>query len=190
MKKLKLAMQMTIDGFVAGPNGEADWVFLPGKQDPAAFKFGIDLAGSCDTLLIGRKSAAGFTAHWENLADNHPDSPWNPFAKLIADMRKIVFSHDLHEFNFRNIEVETGHLVTVVQELKKQSGKDLLVYGGVNFAKSLIGLNLVDEYYFIVNPVALGSGQTIFSGKQIMQLQESIAYSNGKVMNRYVPVGG
>jgi dihydrofolate reductase len=188
MRKLKLAMQMTIDGFVAGPNGEADWVFLPGKQDPAAFKFGIDLAGSCDTLLIGRKSAAGFTAHWENVADNQPDSPWNPFAKLIADMRKIAFSHTETEFNFRNLEVETGDLATVVQELKNQPGKDLLVYGGVNFARSLINLNLVDEYYFIVNPVALGIGQTIFSGKQIMQLQESTAYSNGKVMNKYVPV--
>jgi dihydrofolate reductase len=188
MKKLKLAMQMTIDGFVAGPNGEADWVFLPGKQDPAAFKFGIDLAGSCDTLLIGRKSAAGFTSHWENVADNQPDSPWNPFAKLIADMHKIVFSHHQHEFNFRNLEIETGDLATVVQELKNQPGKDLLVYGGVNFAKSLINLNLVDEYYFIVNPVALGTGQTIFSKKQIMQLLESTAYSNGKVMNKYVPV--
>lgn len=179
---------MTIDGFVAGPNGENDWVFIPGKQDPAAFKFGIDLAGSCDILLIGRKSAPDFTGHWQNVADNQPDSPWHPFAKLIADMRKIVFSHTQTEFNFRNLEVENGDLATVVQELKNQPGKDIVVYGGVNFARSLITLNLVDEYYFIVNPVALGSGQAIFSERKIMQLEESITYSNGKVMNKYVPV--
>jgi dihydrofolate reductase len=188
MKKLKLAMQMTIDGFVAGPNGENDWVFIPGKQDPAAFKFGIDLAGSCDTLLMGSKLTAEFTGHWQNVADNQPDSPWNPFAKLIADMRKIVFSHTKQEFNFRNLEVENGDLAMVVNELKKQPGKDIVVYGGVNFAKSLVSLNLVDEYYFIVNPVALGAGQTIFSERKIMQLEESITYLNGKVMNKYVPV--
>jgi len=187
MRKLKLQMQMTIDGFVAGPKGENDWVFLPGKNDPAAFKFGIDLAESCDTLLIGRKSTAGFTGHWENVADNQPDSPWNPFAKLIADMRKIVFSRTQAEFNFRNLEVENGDLATVVSELKKQPGKDILVYGGVNFVKSLISLNLVDEYYFIVNPVALGTGQTIFSKRKIMQMESSTPYLNGKVMNKYVP---
>ena len=163
-------------------------MFIPGKQDPAAFKFGIDLAESCDTLLIGRKSTADFTGHWENVADNQPDSPWNPFAKLIADMRKIVFSSTKTEFNFRNLEVENGDLATVVGELKKQPGKDIVVYGGVNFARSLVGLNLVDEYYMIVNPVAIGTGQTIFSERKIMELQESTAYSNGKVMNKYVPV--
>lgn len=188
MRKLKLAMQMTIDGFVAGPKGENDWVFLPGKQDPAAFKFGIGLAESCDTLLLGRKMIPGFTQHWENVADNQPDCPWYPYAKLVVAMRKIVFSHTQTEITGRNLEMGNGDLATLVQELKNQPGKDLLVYGGVNFVRSLIKLNLVDEYYFIVSPVALGSGQTIFSGKQIMQLQESRAYSNGKVMNKYVPV--
>ena len=187
MKKLKLAMQMTIDGFVAGPNGENDWVFLPGKQDPAAFKFGLDLAGGCDTLLIGRKSANDFTGHWQNVADNQPDSPWNPFAKLIADMRKIVFSHAPNEFNFRKIEVENGDLATVVQELKKQPGKDIAVYGGVEFARSLISLDLVDEYYFIISPVAIGSGQTIFTGRKIMKLESTTEYLNGKVLHKYVP---
>ena len=181
---------MTIDGFVAGPNGEIDWVFVPGKQDPAALQSTIDLAGSCDTLLIGSKSTAGFNGHWENVADSQPDSPWNPFAKLIVDMRKIVFGHTQAEFNFRNLEVENGDLATVVQELKKQTGKDIIVYGGVNFARSLINLNLVDEYYMIVNPVAIGSGQTIFSERKIMELQDSTSYSNGKVMNKYVPVVG
>ena len=63
MRKLKLQMQMTIDGFVAGPNGEQDWVFLPGKQDPAALQSTLELARSCDTLLIGRKIMREFTQH-------------------------------------------------------------------------------------------------------------------------------
>ncbi len=185
MRKLKLQMQMTIDGFVAGPNGENDWVFLPGKQDPAALQFTLDMADSCDTILSGSSLAHGWVDHWQNIADNQPDNPWNPFAKLMVSHRKIVFSRTETHIPGHNVEVENRDLATVVQELKNQPGKDIIVYGGVNFARSLIGLNLIDEYYMIVNPVALGTGQTIFTERKIMQLEQSIAYTNGKVMNKY-----
>lgn len=188
MRKLKLAMQITIDGFVAGPNGENDWVFLPGKQDPAAFQFGIDLASSCDSLLLGRKMIPGFTNHWENVADNQPDSPWHPYAKIIANMRKIVFSRTQTKITGRNVEIENRDLATVVKELKKQPGKDILVYGGVEFVSSLVKENLVDEYYMIVNPIAIGTGKTIFNQRKIMKLENSVFYTNGKVLNKYLPV--
>jgi len=97
MRKLKLQIQMTIDGFVGGPNGENDWVFLPGTPNPEALQqmigFGAELAAGCDTLLLGRKLASsGFCTYWENVADNQPENPWNPLARLIADHRKIAFS--------------------------------------------------------------------------------------------------
>jgi dihydrofolate reductase len=188
MRKLKLAMQMTVDGFVAGPNGENDWVFLPGKQDPAALQFTIDLAGSCDIILSGSKLANGWVDHWQNVADNQPDSPWNPFAKLMVNMRKIVFTRSHAEITGPNVEVESRDLATVVNELKNQQGKDILVYGGVEFVSSLVRENLIDEYYMIVNPVAIGSGLSIFKERKIMQLESSVAYTNGKVLNKYVPV--
>lgn len=178
---------MTIDGFAAGPNGENDWVFLPGKQDPAAFQFGIDLASGCDTLLLGRKTAPEFVAHWENVFDNQPDSPWNPFAKLMVNHRKIAFSRTETAIPGRNLEVENGDLATVVQALKSQPGKDLLVYGGVSFVSSLVGLNLIDEYYIIVNPVAIGNGLSIFKDRKVLTLESSVAYANGKVLNKYLP---
>lgn len=188
MRKLKLQMQITLDGFAAGPNGENDWVFIPGAQDPAALQATIDLADSCDTILAGRKMVSGFLNHWQDVADNQPDNPWNPFAKLMVSHRKIIFSKTESDIPGNNAEIENGDLATVVQELKNQPGKDLLVYGGVGFVRSLISLDLVDEYYLIVNPVAIGSGQTIFSERKIMQLESSTAYSNGKLMNKYVPV--
>src|ERR1700761_4353995 len=90
MRKLKLQMQITVDGFVAGPNGENDWVFASPKKDPEALQkninFSAELAAGCDTLLLGRKLASsGFCGYWENVADNQPENPWNPLAKLIAD---------------------------------------------------------------------------------------------------------
>lgn len=182
-------MQMTIDGFVAGPNGENDWVFVPGKQDPAALQATIDLAGSCDTILAGRKMIQGFIGHWENVADNQPDNPWHPFAQHMVNHRKIIFSRtESTGITARNLEVENGNLATVVNDLKSRPGKDIIAYGGVNFASSLIELGLVDEYYFIINPVAIGSGLSVFKERKIMTLESSVVYTNGKMLNKYVPV--
>lgn len=186
-------MQITIDGFVAGPNGEQDWVFISGKQDPEALQkivgFGADLATGCDTLLIGRKlAAAGFCNYWENVADNQPDNPWHPLAQLIADHRKIAFSSTETTLPGRNLEVENGDLASVVQTLKEKPGKDILVYGGANFVSSLVSLNLIDEYYLIVNPIAIGSGISIFKERKVLELESSIALKSGKVINKYLPV--
>jgi dihydrofolate reductase len=193
MRKLKLQMQMTVDGFMAGPNGEQDWVFISGKQDPEALQqivdFSVDLAASCDTILLGRKlSHGGFIDYWKNVGENQPENPWNPFGKLMVSHRKIAFSHTQTEIAGDNVEVENGDLATAVQELKKQPGKDLLVYGGVGFVSSLVSLNLIDEYYFIVNPVAIGSGLSIFKERRVFELESSTAFKHGKVLNKYLPV--
>jgi len=193
MRKLKLQMQITLDGFVGGPNGENDWVFLTGKKDPEilqkSIEFGIELATGCDTLLLGRKLAAsGFCTYWEDVADNQPDNPWNPLAKLIANHHKIAFSRTETTLPGRNLEVENGDLATVVNSLKNQPGKDILVYGGADFVSSLVSLNLIDEYYLVVNPIAIGSGLSIFKEIKVLELESSIAHKNGKTINKYIPV--
>jgi dihydrofolate reductase len=187
MRKLKLQMQVTVDGFVGGPNGENDWVFINGAPDANTLQDIFDIAAGCDTLLLGSKTGPGFHEYWKNVADNQPDNPWNAIAKQIVGHRKIIFSSTIT--TDPNAEVEDGDLANVVNALKNQPGKDLLVYGGASFVSSLISLNLIDEYYFIVNPVAIGSGLTIFKERKIMQLESSNAYLNGKVLNKYVPVG-
>jgi dihydrofolate reductase len=193
MRKLKLQMQMTVDGFVAGPNGEQDWVFASGKKDPEALQqivdFSVELAASCDTILLGRKlSHAGFIDYWQNVGENQPENPWNPFGKLMVSLRKIAFSRTETAIAGHNVEVENGDLATVVQALKNQPGKDLLVYGGVNFVSSLVSLNLIDEYYLIVNPIAIGSGLSIFNERKVLELESSNAFKHGKILNKYVPV--
>jgi dihydrofolate reductase len=193
MRKLKLQIQTTIDGFVAGPNGEFDWAFIAGKDDPEALQqmigFGVDLAASCDTFLLGRKLAAStFCTYWENVADNQPDNPWHPLAQLITNHRKIAFSRSETSLPGRNLEVEKGDLTTAVQALKNQPGKDILVYGGADFVSSLISFNLIDEYYLIVNPVAIGVGLSIFKERKVLELESSIAFKHGKILNKYLPV--
>ena len=187
MRKLKLQVQMTIDGFVAGPEGENDWVFVSGP-DEAGFRKIIELADSCDTILLGRKMTRGFIDHWENVVDNQRDSPQQPLAQLMVNLRKIVFSRTETVIKGRNLEVENGDLATAVQALKKEPGKDIMVYGGANFVSSLISQNLIDEYFIIINPVAIGNGLSIFKEKKLLKLENSIVFKNGKVLNKYLPV--
>jgi dihydrofolate reductase len=193
MRKLKLQMQTTLDGFVAGPNGENDWVFIPGQQNPEALQqvitFGVELAASCDTILLGRKLGdSGFVGYWENVA-TQPENPWQLFGQLMADHRKIAFSHTETSVADPKIEVENGDLETVVKALKNQPGKDIIVYGGVDFVSSLVSLNLIDEYYLIVNPITIGAGLSIFKERKVLELQSSVAFKSGKIVNKYVPVG-
>lgn len=186
MRKLKLQVQMTIDGFVAGPDGQLDWMWIAGGRDETMFRKIIELADSCDTILMGRKMTPGFIDYWEKVVDNQPDSPEQPLAQLMVNLRKITFSRTQTAIQGRNLSVENGDLVAAVQALKKEPGKDIMVYGGANFASSLISANLVDEYYIFRNPVAIGNGLSIFKEQKILKLESSISYDNGKVLSKYV----
>jgi dihydrofolate reductase len=188
MRKLKLQVQMSLDGFVAGPNGEGDWIFAGGPPDEIAINKVLDLADSCDTILMGRGMSGEFISYWESVVDNQPDSPQLPLAQRMVNMHKIIFSRTQTAIEGRNAEMENGDLVAAVHALKSEPGKDIIVYGGANFVSSLISGNLIDEYYIFVNPVALGSGLSIFKEKKILKLVSSASYNHGKVLNKYVPV--
>jgi dihydrofolate reductase len=188
MRKLKLQVQMTIDGFVAGPDGQLDWMWIPGKQDESIFQHVIELADSCDTILLGRKMTREFIDYWENVVDNQPDSPELALAQRMVNMRKIAFSRTQTAITGRNLEVENGDLAAAVQALKNEPGKDIMVYGGANFVSSLISQNLIDEYFIFRNPVAIGNGLSIFKEKKLLELESTIAYKSGKVLLKYLPV--
>jgi dihydrofolate reductase len=187
MRKLKLQIQMTVDGFVAGPNGELDWIWI-GKPDESIIQKAIDLADTCDTILLGRKMTRGFIDHWENVVDNQPDNRDLPLAQRMVNMRKIAFSHTETAMKGRNLEVENGDLSGAIHALKKQPGKDIMVYGGATFASSLISQNLVDEFYIFRRPVAIGNGLSIFKEQKILELESSFIYKNGTILNKYLPV--
>jgi dihydrofolate reductase len=186
MRKLILQMQLSLDGFAAGPNGEHDWVFKSGP-DAAGFQKIIEIAQSCDTLLLGRKMSQGFIAHWENIA-HQPDSREVELARQIVSMRKIIISRSETAANGVNTEVSNDDLTTLVQTLKNEPGEDILVYGGVELVGSLISLNLIDEYNLFICPIALGQGQSIFFEEKALKLESSMVYKNGKVLNKYLPV--
>ena len=101
----------------------------------------------------------GFVSHWENVVSNNPD---HPFAKKMVDIPKVVFTKTLDKPTWNNTTLAKGNLAEEITNLKKQNGKDIIVYGGASFVSALIKEGLIDEYHLIVNPVAIGNGMPIF----------------------------
>jgi dihydrofolate reductase len=189
MRRLKLQMQVTIDGYVAGPEGQLDWM-TPGQvefdADPEIVALINQLTDTSDTILMGRKMTGEFIKHWEH-AVTQKDSPEHAFAQKMVRLPKVVFSKTVKHVEGTNVRVENGDLVDAVRKLKSESGKDLLVYGGATFVSSLIENGLIDEMKFFVNPVAIGSGMRVFKGKKPLKLAASKAYECGIVVNSYLP---
>src|SRR5436309_9714594 len=184
MRKLKLQMQMTINGYVAGPNGENDW--MTWNPDSELLAFMNSLIDSSDTLLLGRKLVTGgFIEFWENALDKNPETP---FAKKIVDIPKVVFTKTLDKSSWNNTTLAKGNLADEIADLKKQNGKDILVFGGAGFVSSLIKEGLIDEYHLIVNPTAISSGMTIFNSLDTIQKCSPIQsklYPGGKTVLSY-----
>jgi dihydrofolate reductase len=185
MRKVKLQMQMTINGYVAQPNGKNDWMTWNPDDELTAFM--SSLLDTSDTLLLGRKTAEGIIKYWEDTAI---ENPTHPFAKKIADIPKIVFTKTLDKSIWNKTTLAKGNLAGEIANLKKQNGKDILVFGGAGFVSSLIKEGLIDEYHLIVNPTAIGNGMTIFNslnGIQKFTPIQAKLYSGGKTVLSYKP---
>src|SRR5215472_887715 len=136
MRKVKLQMQMTINGYVGGPNGKNDW--MTWNPDSEFIEFLISMLDTSDTLLLGRKTADTLITYWENEAVNNPN---HPFAKKIAAIPKVVFTRTLDESKWTNTTLAKGNLAEEIAGLKKSNNsgsKDILVFGGASFVSSLI----------------------------------------------------
>ena len=182
MRKLKLQMQITVDGFVAGPDGQLDWTTV--DMDEKLLAFIVHLTDTSDTILLGRKMTDGFTAYWESV---QPSSPEYDFAQRMVKTPKVTFSRTVKSVKGQNIRVENGALVDAVNGLKNQPGKDIIVYGGATFVSALIENRLIDELNFFVNPIAIGKGLQVFSQRTPLSLVKSVAYASGIVVNTYTP---
>jgi dihydrofolate reductase len=167
MRKLKLQVQISVDGYVGGPNGELDW--RTWNWDDKLKAFAYPLRDVCDTILLGRKMAEVFIPHFEdtvnNLQPKNADKALDEkfaYANRMVSMPKIVFSKTMKTFDGKNVSVENGDFVTSIKNLKSREGKDIIVYGGAGFVSSLIKEGIIDEFNFFVNPVMINKGLRIF----------------------------
>ena len=181
-------MQVSLDGFVARPNGELDWM-MSGQLHGEVGNLVNELIDSSDTILMGRKMTDEFVSYWTKAVEN-PENSEYAFAKKMLDTPKIVFTKTLNESPWANTALAKGDIVEEVNRLRNQTGKDILVYGGADFVSSLIKENLIDEYNFFINPTAIGEGMTIFgkleNSSSCLNLNSSQSFSCGVVVNTYL----
>lgn len=166
MRKLKLQVQISVDGFISGPNGEMDWLVFNWSDDIKEYV--DEITRPVDTILLGRNLAAGFIPHWAAVAAD-TNNPEQEAGIKYSETKKIVFSKTLTKSEWDNTEVENGDFVEKIKLLKQQQGKDLIVYGGAGFVSSLIKEQLIDELHLFVNSAILGKGMPVFQEVETMQ---------------------
>ncbi len=187
MRTLKLQTQMSIDGFIAGANGEMDWMTF--HWDDALKQYVSDVTESVGTIILGRNLAQGFIPHWAAVAAN-PDDPDVLAGRKFSETPKVVFSKTLTKSEWANTTLATGDIVEEITALKQQSGGDIIAYGGSTFVSNLIKNNLIDEYHLFVNPTAIGRGMPIFAGLAAnlnLKLVNATAFDCGIVVLCYKP---
>ncbi len=207
MRKLILKMSMSLDGFVAGPNGEIDWLFRTSSDDGKAWT--VETLSRAGLHAMGSRTFRDMAAYWPTSRE--------PFAAPMNEIPKVVFTrHGLRDGattrgledaralgaprgaaegleSWRAPRVASGELVEEIARLKRQPGKDILAHGGASFARSLVRLGLVDEYRLIVHPVALGRGMPLFSelaAPRVLELVSVTAFRGGAVAHVYRETAG
>lgn len=185
MRKFKLQVQMTVDGYIAGPQGELD--FMVWNWDDALKHYVETITAPVDCIVLGRKLAEGFIPHWASVAAN-PDHEDFTAGKKFADTHKVVFTQTLNQSEWNNTVLAKGDLVDEMTQLKSKDGNDIIAYGGSTFVSALIQHRLIDEFHLFINPVAIGGGMAIFKEldrKQNLRLVKSRSFECGIVVLNY-----
>lgn len=151
-------MQISVDGLVTTDDkGETNFKF----RDNEVTNFDIENLKNVDSILFGRNLAEYFIPRWAKIASNPKDDNYK-LGKLLTDIPKVIFSKTLKTSKWNNVTIANGGIVEEVKKIKNKKGKDIIVYGGYSFVSSLIHYGLIDEFYLLVNPVAVGIGEPIF----------------------------
>ena len=189
MRKLKLQVQMTLDGYIAGPKGEMD--FMTWNWDDGLKKYVTDLTEPVDCIVLGRKLAERFIPYWAGVAAD-PQNPEVSAGRKFTETPKVVFTKTLDKSPWNNTVLAKGGLADEINKLKKQPGKDIIAYGGAAFVSSLIKHGLIDEYHLFINPSAIGDGMPIFKGldkRRDLTLVKSASFPCGIAVLHYTPKG-
>lgn len=195
MRKLILQMQISVDGYVGRADAGLDWqVWNWGPEcpwdDKLKARFNVVFHG-IDTILLSRKIIeGGYLDHWSQFARDYRDDPDFAFTQRIVAARKIVFSKTLQNTKWAGTELARRPLAEEINALKAEPGRNLIAFGGAGFASALIGNDLVDEFQFYVNPIALHEGFSIFKARGSdtnLALHEAEGYACGVVVLRYAP---
>ena len=172
MASLVLKMSVSLDGFVAPPDGGTDWVAAGRSADGAGWT--VETLSNAAVHLVGATTYAAWAGFWPGAS--------GPFAAPMNEIPKVVFSNSLASADWGETTIATGDLAAAVTRLKQErSDGYLLAHGGVRFARSLVETGLIDEYRLVTHPVVLGAGERLFSAPLTVEPISTIAFSGGAV---------
>ncbi|HTN45963.1 MAG TPA: dihydrofolate reductase family protein [Flavipsychrobacter sp.] len=185
MRKLIFFMHTSLDGFVAGLNGELNWA----KVDDEIFDFVATMTEKADTALYGRVTYEMMQGYWPN-AGKQPNASKHDIAHSTwyNHVAKVVLSTTMSEKGLDNTRVISDHLTDNIHEIKKQEGKNILIFGSPRASHSLLSEGLIDEFWLFANPVLLGEGIPLFKGvtqKTPLNLIETKTFACGVIALHY-----
>ncbi len=152
-------MHISLDGFVAGPNGEMDWI----KVDEEIFDHVGKRISEGDTALYGRVTYQMMEGYWPTAADKPTATRHDiEHSKWYSKVHKVVLSTTMKDEGLTNTKIISDNLSDSINEIKQQPGEDILLFGSPRATHSLIQLNLIDGYWLFVNPIILGQGIPLF----------------------------
>jgi len=171
MRKIIVSMNVTLDGYMAGPECELDWHFKSWNEEMA--RATAEQLSRADTILLGGITYRGMASYWTST----PVSLLAPredldFADMLNRYPKVVFSKSMSTVNWNNSRLAKKDIAVEVDELKHEPGKDMIIYGSGKIVTILTKLGLVDEFRMWVHPVVIGCGKPLFKDLQkALQLQ-------------------
>jgi dihydrofolate reductase len=189
MRKIISFMHISLDGFVAGPNGEMNWI----KVDEEIFDHVGKRISESDTALYGRVTYQMMENYWPTAGDE-PDASKHDIehSKWYNKAHKIVLSKTLEEADLTNTTIISDNLLDRINEIKRQADGEILLFGSPTATHSLIQQNLIDGYWLFVNPVILGQGIPLFRGikdKIKLKLLTTRQFSSGVTALDYIVDG-
>jgi len=189
MRKIISFMHISLDGFVAGPNGEMNWI----KVDEEIFDHVGKRISASDTALYGRVTYEMMEGYWPSAGDQ-PDASKHDIehSKWYKNAHKLVLSRSMQGADLPNTTIISDNLAERINEIKQSDnggGNEILLFGSPTATHSLMDLGLIDGYWLFVNPIILGKGISLFAGNkdQIkLHLLASQQFSNGVTALSYL----
>lgn len=186
MRKLAVFNNVTLDGFFTDANGDMSWAHA--QFDPEFNAFTEENARKNGDLIFGRVTYDLMRSYWPTPAAKEH---FPTVAERMNTLPKFVFSRTLREASWNNTTLVKGDLLDAIRKMKSEPGNDMVIFGSGSIISQLARESLIDEYQFIVNPIALGAGRTMFEGvpeKLSLKLTRTRAFKNGSVFVCYEPV--
>ena len=184
MRKLVVSMNVSLDGFMAGPAGELDWHF-PYWTDEMADVLAGELS-KADTILLGANTYSVMAAYWPFVTGDtcYPRADL-AYADMMNNHLKLLASTRIKKPAWQNTQRLTGDFLKQLAEFKITGEKEILLYGSGKLVRSLQLAQLVDRYMLWAYPVAIGKGKELFSKGESLQFSSARSFSCGAMLMVY-----